>query len=198
MPARPRAAMATTLKSQTGIGRFPGTASSEACQRGDVHGWLAAVLPVLGMCPDHGLHGLLERRRAAGAVAGIPALGDGPRVGERLLAGAGERNDGIGTEADMGRFAVEAYPLRLGLGEAADGGGLHKKAQALSAASIAVAAGNVDGVDEGGGESLGAFHQFWCYHFHCHNYRECARGRRETSRNGKRIFIRLLSGPREV
>ena len=48
-------------------------------------GGLAAVLPVLGVDPDDLLHGLLEGRRAAGTVARVAALGDYPRVRERLL-----------------------------------------------------------------------------------------------------------------
>ena len=112
-----------------------------------LRGGLAAVRPVLGVDPDDRLDGLLEGRRAAGPVAGVAALGDGPRVDERLLPGAGERDDRVSAEADIGGLAVEAYPLRPGLREASGGGRLHKKAQAVSAASIAVAAGNVDGVD---------------------------------------------------
>ena len=92
--------------------------------------------------------------RAAAAVPGVAALGDDAGVGERLLPRACERDDRVGAEADVGGSSVEAYPLRPGLGEAAGGGRFHKKAQAVPPASIAVAAGNVDGVDEGGGESL--------------------------------------------
>ena len=43
--------------------------------------------------------------------------------------------------------------LGPGLGEAAVGRWLHKQAQAMSAAPVAVSAVDVDGVDEGGGES---------------------------------------------
>ena len=73
-------------------------------------------------------------------------------------------------EADVGGLAVEAYPLRSGLGETAGGCRLHKKAQAVSAAPVAVAPRDVDGVDEGGGESLGAFHRHCSYHFCYHNF----------------------------
>ena len=111
------------------------------------------------MDSDDLLNGLLEGRRPAGPVAGVAPLGDGPRVGERLLPRAGEGNDRVGAEADVGGLSVEAYPLRPGLGEAAGRGWFHKKAQVVSTASIAVSAGNVDGVDEGGGGSLGAFHR---------------------------------------
>ena len=111
-----------------------------------------------------------------------------------LLSRAGERDHRVGAEADVGGLAVEAYPLRPGLGESAGGGGFHKKAQAVSAASVAVATGNVDGVDESGGESLGAFLGCWCYHFRYHNYGKYAH-RCETSRNEKVLFIRLLSEP---
>ena len=62
-----------------------------------------------------------------------------------------------------------------GLGEAAGGRGLDKKAQAVSAASIVVTAGTVEGVDEGGRESLGPFHRCYGYHFRYHNYGKYAR-----------------------
>ena len=125
-------------------------------------GGLAAVLPVRRVDPDDRLDGLLEGRGATGAVPGIAALGDDAGVGERPLPRACERDDRVGAEADVGGFSVEAYPLRPGLGEAAGGGRFHKKAQAVSAASIAVAAGNVDGIDEGGEESLGTHHGCGC------------------------------------
>ena len=140
-----------------------------------LRGGLAAVLPVLGVDPDDLLDGLLEGRRADSEVAGILALGDDPRVGERLLPRAGERDDRVRAEAHVGGLPVEAYPLRPGLGEAAGGGGFDKKAQAVSTTSIAVAPGNVDGVDEGGGESLGAVHRRSHYHLSYHNYGKYAR-----------------------
>ena len=52
---------------------------------------------------------------------------------------------------------------------------LDKQAQAMSVAPVAVSAGDVDGVDEGGGESFGAFHQVLCYHFRYHNNGKYAR-----------------------
>ena len=97
-------------------------------------GRFAAVLLVLGVDLDDLLDGLLEGRRAA--------FGDDLRIGERLLPRASERDHGVGTETDVGGLVVEAYPLRPGLGDAADGGGLYKQAQSVSAA---VAAGNLEG-----------------------------------------------------
>ena len=108
---------------------------------------------------DDGLHGLLEGRGAAGPVARVTALGDDPRVGERLLPRAGEGDDGVGAEADVGGLAVEAYPLGPGFGEAAVGCRFDEQAQAMSAAPVPVPAGDIDGVDEGGGESIGGVSQ---------------------------------------
>ena len=133
-------------------------------------GGLAAVFPVFGVDLDDGLHGLLEGRGAAGLVAQVAALGDDPRVGERLLPRAGEGDDGVGAEADVGGLAVEAYPLGSRFGEAAVGCRFDEQAQAMSAAPVAVPAGDVDGVDESGGESFGAFPRVPCYHFRYHDY----------------------------
>ena len=47
-------------------------------------------------------------------------------------------HDGVGAQSDVGRFAVEAYPLRPGRG-AASGCRFNKEGAAVSAASIAVA-----------------------------------------------------------
>ena len=130
------------------------------------------------------------RQGAAGAVARVAALGDDLRVGERLLSRAGKRDDGVGAEADVGGIAVEAYPLGPGFGEAAVGCRLDKQAQAMSASSIAVPAGDVDGVEEGGGESSGAFRGVPCYHFRYHNNEKHARidGKRQETKTGYLSF----------
>ena len=55
-------------------------------------------------CPDSGL---LERRDTP-AVARLASLGDRPRVLKRLIACLGERHDGLPTQAQVARLAVDA------------------------------------------------------------------------------------------
>ena len=107
--------------------------------RAPQRGGLTAVLPVLGVDLDNLLDGLLEDRSTTGEVAGVTALGDDPRIGECLLPRTGDPDYWVGAESDVGGFAVETYPLCPGFGEAAGGRWLHQKAQAVSAAPIAVA-----------------------------------------------------------
>ena len=76
---------------------------------------------------------------------------------ERPFAGHGEGDDGIAPEADAGGLAVDADALRPAFGEAPARGRADQKAQAETAAPVAVAAGDVDGSDEGCGEHRGSF-----------------------------------------
>jgi len=104
-----------------------------------------AALPVLGMDGDYRPARLREGRHALDAAPGIAPLGDG------------EGHHRVGPEADAGGLAVGPDGLRPGLGQAAAGGGLDEKAQPVAAVAVAVAAGRIDGSDEGGGEPPGSF-----------------------------------------
>ena len=97
-------------------------------------------------------------RTAARAAAGIAALRDGLGVLQRPLAGQGE--DGVSAEAEAGGSAADADALRPVLGGAVAGAGPDEETQAEAAASVAVPAGDVDGLDEGGGQHGGAFERF--------------------------------------
>ena len=113
----------------------------------------AAVLPVPGVDCDHPVEGLGERRYAKrGAASGIVALDD--------AAGHGEGDHRVAAEADAGGLTVDADALRPALGEAAVRGAADQEAEAEASAPIAVAAGDIDGSDEGCGEHFGSFHQF--------------------------------------
>ena len=89
----------------------------------------------------------------------VEAAGDRAGVVERALAGHGEGDDGVSAEPEAGGSVVDAHALGPGLVEAAVGGGPDQKAEAEPAAAVAVAAGRVDVLDEGGGEHEGSnFH----------------------------------------
>ena len=72
---------------------------------------------------------------------------------------------GYRTEADAGGPAVDADALRPALGGVAARGGPDQEAQSETAAAVAVAAGGLDGPDEGGGEHVGTFHGGFHYSF---------------------------------
>ena len=115
---------------------------------------------------DHSLARLGEGRHVAdGAAPGIPALGDGLGVLKRPLAGQAERDDRISAEADAGGSAADADALRPALGGVAARGGPDEETQSETAAPVAVAAGGLDGLDEGGGEHVGSFHGGFHYSF---------------------------------
>ena len=122
---------------------------------------LAAVLPVAVVYGDHRLAGFGKGGHALhGAASGIVALDDAAGVLERPFTGHSECDDGIPTEADACGLAVDADALRPAFGEAAARGWADEKAKAETAAPVAVAAGDVDGSDEGCGEHFGSFHRF--------------------------------------
>ena len=109
------------------------------------------------MDADDLLHGLPEGRRAASAVPRVAALGDGPRVGERLLARPGERDDRVGAEADIGGLAVQAYPLPQDLEKPPVEAGFTRRLRAVSAASIAVRPGTLTVLTKVAESRLGRF-----------------------------------------
>ena len=95
------------------------------------------------------------RRHLLHAAPGVAALGDGARVGERPVAGHGEGDHGVRSEAEAGLGAVGRDGLRPGLGEAAGLAGGDQQAQPVPAVPVLVPAGDVDGSDEGGAEANG-------------------------------------------
>ena len=115
----------------------------------------APALPVPGVDRDYGLIGLREGGHLLHEPPGVAALGDGARVGERLLAGHGKGDHRVGAEAEAGLGAVGGDSLRPGLGEAAGLAGRDQQAQSVTAVPIPVPAGDVDGPDEGGAEANG-------------------------------------------
>ena len=115
-----------------------------------------AILPVGGVDRDDGLQRLGEGRHGHHRAAGIAALGDGPGVLQRALAGHGEGDDGVAAEAEAGGPAVDAHALRPGFVEAAAQRGPDEQAEAEAAATVAVATGYPDVPDEGGGQHEGS------------------------------------------
>ena len=141
----------------------------------------AAALPVPGVDRDDRLARFGEGRCGArGTPTRVAALGDGAGVVQRPLAGHRQGDHRVAAEADAGGPAVEAHALRPRLGEAAARGGLDEQAQAEAAAPVAVAAGEIDVSDEGGGQHSGRFFMM-CYSF---GYESCTR-RSVPPRHGK-------------
>ena len=118
---------------------------------------VADALPVLGVDGDDGFARLGECGHALHAAPGVASGGDGAGDLERLVAGGREGHHRVRAEADAGGRAAGPDGLRPGLGQAAAGGALDEKAQSVAAVAVAVAAGQVDGSDEGGGEPPGSF-----------------------------------------
>ena len=140
----------------------------------------AVGLPAPGVDRDDRLARFGEGRCGARGPARIAALGDGAGVLERPLAGHRQGDHRVAAEADAGGLAAEAHALRPGLGEAAARGGLDEQAQAEAAAPVAVAAGEVDVSDEGGGEHSGAIlHDWLLLRVRMVYEKECAAGTRE-------------------
>ena len=91
---------------------------------------------------------------------GSRALGERSPVVERLGAGVGEGDDGVGAEADHDRPAVDVEALAPTLAGSPVGRGLDEQAEAVAAAAVAVAAGMLDLAHECGAEPAGPVH---CY-----------------------------------
>jgi len=117
----------------------------------------------------------------------VVAAGDRAGVVERALAGHGEGDDGVSAEPEAGGSVVDAHALGPGLVEAAVGGGPDQKAEAEPAAAVAVAAGGVDVLDEGGGEHEGSnFHFSFLVRLQGRVEKQCAPVMRGTP---KSVFL---------
>ena len=100
-------------------------------------------------------------------------------------------------KAEAGVPSVAAHGLAPRLGEPAMRPGSDEQAQA--AVPVAVAAGDVDGADKGGGESFGCLRSRWShgfgyprfYRFFCRDAAYLG----ETKRVKSLLFIRVLSEP---